>query len=136
MTWPSADQIHRTAKVLIDSGLAMTPDEARRHLESLMLQVAVGAELGTDPAAQAALATIVNAGRRAFLGGVEVVLDDDAVLSVGTTASALVRRHGGRIVDTLRVQEQLSPSSSVVQQWSRSTHCIERGGAMARSLAP
>jgi hypothetical protein len=64
------------AKVLIDSGLATTPDEARRHLEFLTLQVAVGTELlGNDPAAQAALATIVNAGRRAFLGGVEVVLN-------------------------------------------------------------
>ena len=60
------------AKANRGRGLARAPEEARRILESFVLQVAVGAEIG-DLAAQAALLTIVNAGHRAFLGGVHVV---------------------------------------------------------------
>jgi hypothetical protein len=105
MTWANPDELHRTAKGLIDSGRASTPDEARRVLESLILQVTVGAGLGHDPAAQAALATIVNAGQRAFLGGVNVHLEDDPPLSTGwtagMTATEAVRRLGGRVVGHL-----------------------------------
>lgn len=106
MTWASADTLHRTAKGLIDSGRADSPETARRILESLVLQVAAGERLGRDPAGQAALTTIVNTGHRAFLGGVAVLLDDDPLLSVGWAAglraSEAVRRFGGRVTGRLR----------------------------------
>ena len=51
-----------------------------------MLQVAVGPEIAHDPAAQAALATVVNAGHRAFLGGVHVHLADRPRPHTGWTA--------------------------------------------------
>jgi len=106
MTWASADTLHRTAKGLIDSGRAGSPEAARRILESLVLQIAVGEHLGGDPAAQAALTTIVNTGARAFLGGVMVYLEDDPRLSVGwaagMTASEAVRRFGGHVAGRLR----------------------------------
>ena len=67
MSWGTADDVDRTAKILIDAGKAKNPDDARRYLQTLVLQVAVGPEIEHDPAAQAALATVVNAGRRAEL---------------------------------------------------------------------
>lgn len=105
MSWATADQIHRTAKILIDAGKASSPEEARRFLESLVLQVAVGADVECDPAAQAALATIVNAGHRAFLGGVHVHLDADPSMttgwSAGLTAAETVTEYGGEVVKQL-----------------------------------
>lgn len=107
MSWGTPDQIDRTAKILIDSGRATDPEEARRCLESLVLQVAVGPEIAHDRAAQAALATVVNAGRRAYLGGVHVQLDIDPTVTTGwtkgLTASAVVTRYGGEVVDRLAV---------------------------------
>ncbi len=105
MIWPTADAIDRTAKILIDRGMAKDPDEASQYLGSLVLQVAVGPDLGTDPAAQAALATVVNAGHRAFQGGVHVRLDSDSNLSTGWTtgmsAAEVVARFGGTVVEQL-----------------------------------
>ena len=105
MSWGTADQIHRTAKILIDAGKASSPGEARRFLETLVLQVAVGPEIEHDPAAQAALATIVNAGHRAFLGGVYVQLDANPSLTAGwaagLTAAETVTRYGGQVVPQL-----------------------------------
>jgi hypothetical protein len=99
------DTIHRTAKLLFESGTTRTLAEAQAYLESMVLQVAVGPDIGRDLAAQAALLTAVNAGGRAFLGGVHVVVDDDPVLDVPwaaeLTAGAAVRRFGGVVVDRL-----------------------------------
>jgi hypothetical protein len=106
MTWDvTVDTLHRTAKLLMDSGKARTPEEARSFLESRILQVAVGREIGGDPAAQAALLTVINAGHRAFLGGVLVHLEDAPRLGVswaaGLSVSEAVVRVGGQIVDHL-----------------------------------
>jgi hypothetical protein len=106
MNWDvTADTLHRTVKLLMDSGKARTPEEARSFLESRVLQVAVGREIGGDLAAQAALLTVINAGHRAFLGGVLVHLDGTPRLDVswaaGLTLSEAVVRFGGQIVDHL-----------------------------------
>lgn len=105
MSWGTADHLHRTAKILIDAAKAADPDEARRFLETLVLQVAVGADIEHDPAAQAALITIANAGHRAFLGGVHVHLDADPTMTAGwaagMTATEAVTRYGGQVVDYL-----------------------------------
>jgi hypothetical protein len=106
VSWGPADEIDRTAKVLIDLGLATDPDDARRYLEGLILQVPVGPEIASDPATQAALMTVVNAGRRAFKGGVHVRLRPlDPVLTTGwgagSAASVVVASYGGTIVAEL-----------------------------------
>jgi hypothetical protein len=105
MSWGSRDQIHRTAKILIDADIAADPAAAAAYLERLVLQVAVGAELEHDHAAQAALATAVNVGRRAFHGGIHVQLHADPVLTTGwtagKTASQVVTRYGGTLVSQL-----------------------------------
>ena len=99
------DTLHRTAKLPFESRRVRTLEEAHAYLESMVLQVAVGPEIGGDLAAQAALLTAVNAGGRAFLGGVHVILDGDPVLGVpwtsGLTAAQAVTKFGGVIVDRL-----------------------------------
>jgi ThiF family len=105
VSWGTADQIHRTAKILIDAGKASSPDEARRFLETLILQVAVGPDIQHDSAVQAALATIVNAGHRAFLGGVHVHLGANPSMVTGwaarLTAAETVTKYGGQVVRKL-----------------------------------
>jgi hypothetical protein len=105
MSWGTPDQINRTAKILIDAGKASDPDEARHYLETLVLQVAVGRRIEHDPAAQAALATVVNAGHRAYLGGVHVHLDANPTMTIGwaagLNAAEMVASYGGQIVDQL-----------------------------------
>ena len=105
MSWGTADDIDRTAKILIDANRAADPADARRMLDDLVLQVAVGPEIASDAAAQAALASLVNAGRRAFHGGVHVILQIDPVLTTGWTAgcsaSGVVTGFGGAVVDTI-----------------------------------
>ncbi|MCW2690812.1 MAG: UBA/ThiF-type binding fold containing protein [Mycobacterium sp.] len=99
------DDIHRTAKILVDAGTVASFDDAYAMLRSFVLQVDVGPDLADDPAAGAALLTTVNSAARAFLGGVRICLAADPVLptgwGVGLTASAAVARHGGELVDHL-----------------------------------
>ena len=132
MSWGTPDDLDRTAKILIEAGMASDPEEARKYLEGLELQLAVGPEIARDEAAQAALATAVNAGRRAFLGGVRVYLEIDPVLSAGWaaghSASALVTRHGGVVAErldghrpTLVVGRPREPVGTPI------LHCVWRG---------
>ena len=97
------DHFHRTAKILADQGRVSDIADARRQLESLVLQVAVGRGIQEDLAAQAALFTVINAGKRAMLGGVRVVVEDDPELSLpwvrGDTQSEAVSTFGGVVVD-------------------------------------
>lgn len=105
MSWDNPDSIDRTAKILVDRGTVPDFAAAHRYLQQMVLQLAVGPEVEHDPAAQAALATAVNAGSRAYHGGVHVRVDTDPVLftgwTAGTTASQLVTRYGGVITDEL-----------------------------------
>lgn len=106
MTWLDQDELHRTAKQLIDSGKAANPEEAVSILERFVLQVDVGPDVADSIAAQAALLTAVNAGSRAFLGGVAVRLHDDLQLTAGwgkgQPTSQALREWGGRVVRKLR----------------------------------
>lgn len=105
MSWVTADDVHRTAKILFDTGEAATFDDALGMLQSFVLQVDVGPDLASDAAAQAALLTVVNAGARAFLGGMHVRLSANPVLSTGwgdgLPASEAVTRYGGQLADQL-----------------------------------
>ena len=117
------DHFHRTAKILADLGHVGEIADARRQLESLVLQVAVGRGVQKDLAAQAALFTAINAGKRAMLGGVRVVIEDDPELSLpwvrGDTLSEAVSTFGGFVVDrhnedipVLTVGQPLAPRSN------------------------
>lgn len=98
------DQLHRTAKIALDLGLVAEVDSAAAYLENLVLQIHVGSGLHEDLAGQAALLTAINAGGRALLGGVRVVIEDDPTLSLpwaqGQDLATAIETFGGSVVDT------------------------------------
>lgn len=107
MTAWSARTMSRTTKLLIDSGRAKSFAEANDFLDRLVLQVWVGPGVECNPSASAALLTVINAGIRAFRGGVHVRLSGDPMLAQswggGSRVSAAVRSFGGTVVTTLPV---------------------------------
>jgi hypothetical protein len=129
MNWPDRDSLHRTAKLLVDSGRASSPDDAVAILESFVLQVDIGPGIENLPAAQAGLGTLVNAGHRAFLGGVAVRAEEDPVLTEGWAAgrrlSTVVAELGGRMtqalspdIPTIVVGEPTRPSTGRIVLWT------------------
>ncbi len=91
--------LNRSVKLLMDSGEAATPEEAEKIFKGYHLRVDVGRNIAQSPTLQAALLTIVNAGRRCFLGGVEVIGCPDSALRVPwrgchTIADAIVDLQG------------------------------------------
>jgi hypothetical protein len=67
-----SDSLHRLAKLALDSGEAASLEDAIALFQTYSIHVAVTPEAVTNAAYQAAILTLVNAGRRAFLGGVTV----------------------------------------------------------------
>lgn len=67
-----AENLSRTVKIAIDSGEAATLEEAESIFRGYHLVIEVGPSVAKSPTLQAALLSAVNAGRRAFLGGVHV----------------------------------------------------------------
>lgn len=67
-----SETLSRTVKMALDSGEASTLEEAEIIFYNYQLIIEVGSSVSTSPTLQAALLTAVNAGRRAFLGGVSV----------------------------------------------------------------
>jgi len=98
------DRLHRTAKIAVDLGLVADIDSAAAYLENLVLQIHVGPDLHEDLAGQAALLTAINAGGRAMLGGVRVVIEDKPTLSLpwaqGQDLATAIQAFGGSVVDT------------------------------------
>lgn len=76
------DNLNRVAKILVDSGEAPTVEQALDMLKGYALTVEIGPDIARSPTLQAAVLTAVNAGRRCFLGGVQVVGDVDVDLKV------------------------------------------------------
>lgn len=76
------DNLNRVAKILVDSGEAPTVEQAHDLLEGYALTIEIGPDVAQSPTLQAAVLTAVNAGRRCFLGGVQVVGNVDVDLKV------------------------------------------------------
>jgi hypothetical protein len=99
------DAVHRTAKVLLDAGEEDSIAAAEAELGRYVLQIDVGSGISGNASRQALVLTAVNAGARAFLGGVRVRLAEDSVVEigwdVGRPLSEAVQRYGGVIVTTL-----------------------------------
>jgi len=97
------DQLHRTAKLLLDNGEAESIDEAYNALSKYAMSISISAEAARSPTHQAALLTALNCGRRSFLGGVEVFGAMNAPLLVplpyGATLGEAVTLLGGKIVE-------------------------------------
>ena len=152
MMWPDRDRYHRTAKLLVDSGRAASPQEATAILRTYVLQLDVGPGLAGDPAGQSALLTAVNAGSRAFLGGVAARVGDDPVVIVpwgaGRRLSSLIAELGGQVVKHLQASHptvvfgrptNAGPGSVVVypawQGWGGGVVTDEAGRSADRGMA-
>ena len=97
-------RLHRTAKYFMDSGRVQTHEQALALLQGFGLTVFVGPSLSRNADEQIALLTLVNAGRRTFLGGVEVIgVGEDKPLVSLTSAPTLrqaVADLGGKVGST------------------------------------
>lgn len=100
-----ADTINRAVKMAIDTGEVPSVEAGYELFRSYRLAVVAGPELGTSAAHQAALLTIVNTGRRALLGGVDVAGGLDVPLRVPFVGAdrldQAVRLLGGRVGPTV-----------------------------------
>ncbi|HEX7060292.1 MAG TPA: hypothetical protein VF176_10625 [Solirubrobacterales bacterium] len=81
MTAIDSDRLHRTLKLELDEGRAKSLAEAEATAATYVLQVQVGAGIERSQAAQAALMTTLNTAQRAFLGGVRILIEEEAPLS-------------------------------------------------------
>jgi hypothetical protein len=101
----TSDQLHRTVKLELDQGRVATVEQAQQLAGNYRLQLHVGADVASSPTRQAALLTAVNAGARAFLGGVRVTGDLDWAITAGWHTGAPVRgvieKYGGTVVEHL-----------------------------------
>ena len=101
----SRDELHRTTKLELDEGRALTLDEAREIVARYVLQVEVGIDVSESETRQAMLLTAINVASRAFLGGVRVLLHENGQLSVGWAKGMhmadAVEEYGGEIVESL-----------------------------------
>ena len=99
------DQHHRTTKLELDEGRALTLDEAHEIVAGYVLQVDVGGGVSESETRQAMLITAVNAASRAFLGGVRVRLHENGPMVVGWVSgmemATAVETYGGEIVESL-----------------------------------
>lgn len=99
------DELHRTAKLELDEGRALTLDEAREIVATYVLQVEVGIDVSESETRQAMLLTAFNVASRAFLGGVHVLLHENGQLCAGWAkgmhVAAAVEKYGGAIVESL-----------------------------------
>ncbi|MEQ1854891.1 MAG: thiamine biosynthesis protein ThiF [Longimicrobiales bacterium] len=76
------DRLHRLEKLLLQTGEARSPEEARRILASYSMQFVAGPEIKASSALQVALLTAVNTARRAVHGEVRVIGESASPLLV------------------------------------------------------
>lgn len=69
---PNADNLSRVVKIAVDNGEVESIESAYELFKTYCMGVRVGEEIRHSAVHQAALLTIVNVARRAFLGGVHV----------------------------------------------------------------
>ena len=100
------DQLHRHLKLVLDTGEALSIEEAHRLFDSYRLGILVGPDVARSPTLQAAVLTAVNTGRRTFLGGVSVegMLDIPLLVRWGNC-----RTLRDAVVDLQGVQRPLAP---------------------------
>ena len=102
------NRLHRTVKVELDEGRATSLEEAREIAGRYVLQIDVADSVLASPTRQAMLLTAINAGRRAFLGGVQVRIGSDGPTNVrwahGLSVREAVEFYGGAPVETLDVR--------------------------------
>ena len=98
--------LHRAAKIFMDSGRVDTHEEAMELLGQFGLTICVGEDVAHSAAHQTALLTLVNVARRTLLGGIDVLgLPDCASVTPLASSSRLVdavQALGGTIASMAR----------------------------------
>lgn len=84
----NADTFNRLSLGIIEKERC-SPDQAIRKLESLRLNLVCNENIRTSLPLQAALLTAVNTGKRAFLGGIHLIMPE-AVKSLLPRYSTMV----------------------------------------------
>ncbi|MDI1345483.1 MAG: hypothetical protein PSV22_15480 [Pseudolabrys sp.] len=98
-----AAELHRTAKLALDTGEAASVDEAMRIFAGYRAQFVLGPEVANSAALQAALLTAVNCAARTLLGGVTVTGADVPLLVTLPPFKNLleaVKSLGAAVIDT------------------------------------
>lgn len=67
------EALNRTMKLALDEGKVASYADAERLFRTFRLRISVGHGFSAVPAAEAAVLTLLNAARKTFLGGVELV---------------------------------------------------------------
>jgi hypothetical protein len=96
-----SDELHRTLKLVLDTGEAASIDEAIRVFSAYRVQLVLGPEVAESPSLQAAVLTAINCAARTLLGGVYVVGADGALhvtLPPFNDLSGAVQALGGTLV--------------------------------------
>jgi hypothetical protein len=102
------DELSRLHKMVLDSGEAVTREQAKEYFAGFRLQIVLGDDAVEDPALHASILTAVNTGARAFPGGVTVIVSTDFACAVAwhhgfslteacTALGATVAEHGALI---------------------------------------
>lgn len=98
--------LHRAAKIFMDSGRVETHEEAMELLGQFGLTICVGEDVAHSEAHQTALLTLVNVARRTLLGGIDVLgLPDCASVTPLASSTRLidaVHALGGTVVSMAR----------------------------------
>jgi hypothetical protein len=97
-----ASTLHRGAKYFMDSGRVQSHDEAMALLRQFGLTIFVGPGISNSTDQQVALLSLINAARRTFLAGVEVVGLPDVKSLTRLASRYLLKQavvaYGGRVV--------------------------------------
>ena len=98
-----ADELHRTAKLALDTGEATSIADAMRIFSAYRAQFILGPEVADSPSLQAAVLTAVNCATRTLLGGVTVIGADvplRVTLPPFQTLSEAVTAFGAAVTET------------------------------------
>ncbi|MCK4786174.1 MAG: ThiF family adenylyltransferase, partial [Desulfobacteraceae bacterium] len=95
----NANNMHRLAKMALDSGEVFSPEDALQLFSRYRLRIQLGTGWADTLAGQACFLTALNTAARAFLGGIEVCGELSSILSVplyeGREARSVVEELSG-----------------------------------------
>jgi hypothetical protein len=117
--------VSRVVKLAMDTGESQTVEEALALFESYRARVRIGADVAHSAALQAILFTVINTGRRCFLGGVAVDAPT-SVLSAATLVHVPGARRVGEAVNSLGAVEYRPGAPPAPEIWIGDVEPSER----------
>lgn len=106
-----SDSLHRLAKSLLDSGEAVSVEEAVNTFKQYGVRVHLGRGVRSDPGSQTIALTVINAASRSFMGNVLVESDDFKLTAPGFV--------GLTLRDFMRWAGVLEGTTLVSSEWPR-----------------